>query len=103
MIDIPVESLPLIPTMIWDGISLFSISDGLKLIDYCGRHEIDILGMEGFIVNGGRRIPDMDCIADFSSSLNEKCYTRKSLDAVIRIMDGIDDRELLLEFVLVKI
>lgn len=85
------------------GVPLFDVLDAFKLVEYCERNNIAILGIEGFKVKGDRRIPDMDCIVDFSSSLNDDCFVKTTIEASRRILSGIDDRDTLLGFVLVKV
>ena len=103
MASISADSLAVVPTLMWGDVPLFDVLDAFKLVDYCERNNIAILGIEGFKVKGDRRIPDMDCIVDFSSSLNDGCFAKKTIEASRRIMSGIDDRDTLLEFVLVKV
>lgn len=101
--SVSVDSLAVTPTLMWRDVPLFDISDGFKLVEYCECNNIAVLGIEGFKVKDGRRIPDMDCIVDFSASINDCCFARKTIEASRRIMNEINDRNTLLEFVLVKI
>ncbi|WP_439850253.1 hypothetical protein ACTACG_20470 [Pseudomonas syringae] len=63
-----------------------------------------MLGIEGFKIVGGKRIPDMDCIADFSVLVKSagKNFSAASRDAAECFINSIDDSNIFLEFVLVK-
>jgi len=45
----------------------------------------------------------MDCIVDFSASLYEIDFTEKSIEASLKIIEKISDRDVLMEFVLVRV
>lgn len=102
MKEVSIKDLPVIPTLIWEGVPLFDIADGIGLVEYCEKNDIAVLGMEGFEIRGDQRIPDMDCIVDFSASLSDECFLAKSLAAIKRILSGLPSHSLFLEFVLVK-
>lgn len=59
-----------LPTMIFNNVPLFDKISGLKLLSFCEQHSIIVLGIEGFRVDNGFRIPIMECIADFSSVID---------------------------------
>lgn len=103
MKEVSIEDLPIIPTLIWGGVPLFNISDGIGLVEYCQKNDLAVLGIEGFEVRGDQRIPDMDCIVDFSASLNDEYFVAKSLEASKRILSGLPNGSIFLEFVLVEI
>lgn len=103
MKEVSIESLPINPTLMWEGVPLFDISDGIGLVEYCEKNDIAVLGIEGFEIRGDQRIPDMDCIVDFSASLNDKYFFTKSLEASKRILSGLPNGSVFLEFVLVKV
>ena len=96
--EVPVENLPIEPTLMWNGIPLFDAADGVELIDYCWGNNIAVLGVEGFKIEGGRRVPKMDCIIDFSASLNEEGFAKKSVEACRTIIESIDSSDVLMEF-----
>jgi len=101
--EMSVESLPIVPTLVWNGTPLFDVSDGVKLIDYCKSNGIAVLGVEGFKIKGGKRIPDMDCIVDFSASLNEMDFAVRSVEMSQLIVEGMIGSGIFLEFVLVRV
>lgn len=103
MVAVAVEDLPVRPTLIWADVPLFDILDGLRLVEYCEDNNIAILGVEGFRVKGDKRVPDMDYIVDFSASLNEEGFAKKSAEVVRGGINSTEDRAVLLEFVLVKV
>lgn len=102
-VEVAVEDLPITPTLMWSGTPLFDTYDGIRLIDFCKNNEIAVLGIEGFKVKGGKRVPDMDCIVDFSASLNEVDFTAKSIEASRVIIEGMSNSGVLMEFLLVKV
>lgn len=77
-VEVSVEDLPITPKLMWSGSPLFDVGDGVSLIDYCKNNDIAVLGIEGFGIKGGKRISCMDCIIDFSASLNEMDFAVKS-------------------------
>lgn len=92
------------PTRLWGGTPLFNLIDGVKLLRFCEEHNAAVLGIEGFKVIGDKRVPDLGCIADFSTLVvaageNFPEASRKSARCFI---DSILDDDILLEFVLVK-
>lgn len=82
---------------------MFSVSDGLVLMDYCERNGIAVLGVEGFRLKEGSRIPDMDCIADFSelAEISGPAFPVRSIAAMKGFLSSMPEEELFLEFVLV--
>lgn len=34
-VEVFVEDLPVTPTLMWSGIPLFDVGDGIRLVDYC--------------------------------------------------------------------
>ena len=102
-VEVSVEDLPITPTLVWCGTPLFDVDDAIRLVDYCKKNNIVVLGVEGFKIKGGKRIPDMDCIVDFSASLNEVCFAVKSIEASRIIIVGIRGGGIFMEFVLVRI
>lgn len=101
--EVSIEDLPVNPTLLWGGIPLFDAGDGLKLLDYCKDNGIAVLGLEGFKVEGGNRVPDMDCIVDFSAPLSEFDFAAKSLEASRLIIERMSGSGVFMEFVLVRI
>lgn len=101
--EVFVESLPITPTLIWYGTPLFDVGDGIKLVDCCKSNAIAVLGMEGFEIKGGKRVPCMDCIIDFSASLNEVDFAAKSVEVSREVIGSMAGRGVFLEFVLVRV
>ncbi|GFM59940.1 hypothetical protein PSCICG_11000 [Pseudomonas cichorii] len=83
---------------------LFDLSDGRKLLGYCDRHGVVVLGIEGFQVLGDKRVSNYDCIADFSALMitGEEFSTFSRMTAV-RFFDFISNMDTFVEFVLVVI
>lgn len=102
-VEVSVEDLPITPTLVWCGTPLFDVDDAIRLVDYCKKNNIVVLGVEGFKIKGGKRIPDMDCIVGFSASLNEVCFAVKSIEASRIIIVGIRGGGIFMEFVLVRV
>lgn len=98
------NQLPFVPTKLWGDTALFSILDAFKLLDCCEKYGFSVLGIEGFRVSDGGRVPDMNCIADFSGLLkvSEKEFSKKSISVAREFIKNIPDKNLLLEFVLVE-
>lgn len=101
MNDVNAEDLPVVPTIMRRGTALFSIPDAMKLLAYCEVNKIAVLGFDSFRIEGSMLCPDLDCIADFSSSLHDPSFVEDSANACRRILDSLNDKELLLEFVLI--
>lgn len=92
------------PTRFWNGTPLFNSIDGRKLLVFCDEHDAAILGIEGFKIVGDKRVPDMDCIADFSAlaiTVGE-LFPAESRKSAKYFLSSISDPDTLLEFVLVK-
>lgn len=102
-VELSVGDLPIIPTLMWNGAPLFDVGDGIRLIDYCKNNGIAVLGIEGFKVKGSKRVPRMDCIVDFSASLNEINFAVKSIEASREIFESMSGSGILMEFVLVRV
>ncbi|MBF4554930.1 hypothetical protein H7698_02525 [Pseudomonas sp. p50] len=102
-LEVSVHGLPITPTMLWSGTPLFNVDDGLRLVDYCKNNDIAVLGIDGFKIKGGKRIPDIDCIVDFSASLNETNFAVKSIEASKTIIEGMSGDDVFMEFVLVRV
>ena len=102
-IEVAVEDLPITPTLMWGGTPLFDAYDGIRLIDFCKNNEIAVLGIEGFKIKGDKRVPDMDCIVDFSASLNEVDFTARSIEASRVIVESMSNRGVFMEFLLVRV
>lgn len=101
--EVSVENLPITPTLMWSGTPLFDVRDGIKLVDYCKNNDIAVLGIEGFKIKGNNRVPDMDCIVDFSASLNEINFSLKSVEASRKIIESMRGSCMLMEFLLVRV
>lgn len=101
-VEVNIQDLPVTPTLVWNGTHLFGVGDGIKLLDYCKDNGIAILGIEGFNIKGCKRVPDMDCIVDFSASLNEVDFVAKSIGASRVVIDGMAGSDVMMEFLLVR-
>lgn len=101
-VEVIAQDLPITPTLLWGGVPLFNVSDGLKLLDYCESNGVAVLGVEGFAIKGGKRVPDMDCIVDFSASLTDLDFLRRSIEASRKIIEGKMSSGIVLEFLLIK-
>ena len=99
---VSVENLPITPTLMWSASPLFDVGDGVSLIDYCKNNDIAVLGIDGFEIKEGKRIPCMDCIIDFPASLNEMDFAVKSIDVSRKIIKSMIGSDILMEFVLVR-
>ncbi|MCU1758987.1 hypothetical protein NTD84_04555 [Pseudomonas sp. 14P_8.1_Bac3] len=102
-VEVSVEDLPVTPTVMWNGTPLFDVDDGVRLLDYCRQNNFAVLGIEGFKVKGNKRIPDMNCIVDFSASLTEVDFAAKSAEASRLIIESMIGSGILIEFVLVRV
>lgn len=93
------------PTRMWGDTPLFNLDDGRKLLAFCDGHDAAVLGIEGFKIVGDKRIPDLDCIADFSALAvsTGKEFPAASRKSARYFLDTISDPDVFLEFVLVKI
>ncbi len=92
------------PTRLWGSTPLFNLSDGRKLLNYCDKHDAAVLGIEGFKIIGDKRVPDLDCIADFSSLVTSGAeFPVCSRKAARHFIDSISNADIFLEFVLVTI
>lgn len=101
--EVSVLDLPIASTLIWNGTPLFDVSDGVKLVNYCRDNGIAILGVEGFKIKDGKRIPDMDCIVDFSASLDEQGFAMSSVEMSRIIIEGMRGSGVLMEFLLIRV
>ncbi|QXH58835.1 hypothetical protein [Pseudomonas maumuensis] len=93
------------PTRMWGDTPLFNLEDGGKLLDFCEVHDAAVLGVEGFKIVGDKRIPDLDCIADFSSLAVSagKRFPAASRESARYFLDTISGSDVLLEFVIVRV
>lgn len=93
------------PTRLWGGTPLFNLSDSHELLNYCDTCDAAVLGIEGFKIVGDKRIPDLECIADFSAlavAAGEE-FPALSRNSARDFIESISDRDTFLEFVLVKV
>jgi hypothetical protein len=85
---------------------LVHVGDAEKMIAFCERLKLVILGIEGFKEDGFRLIPDMELIADFSalSDLppNERC-SRSVASAELFLKKIPNSPNLLLDFELEEV
>ncbi|MBC3205757.1 hypothetical protein HU755_03095 [Pseudomonas sp. SWRI111] len=92
------------PTRVWGSTPLFNLIDGRKLLDYCDEHDAVVLGVEGFKIIADKRIPDLDCIADFSklTTAGEE-FAALSRRSARHFLDTISNKDIFLEFILVTV
>lgn len=104
MKDFGLMGIKLEPTLLWGGTPLFSLDDAIKLLGFCEQNDAAVLGIEGFKIAGGKRVPDMDCIADFSTlvAVAGREFPTASREAAKLFIESIADSDVFLEFVLVK-
>ena len=93
------------PTRLWGETPLFNLIDGYKLLVFCDEHDVAVLGIEGFKIVGDKRVPDMDCIADFSTLAMTagELFPAESRKSAKYFLDSISAPDTLFEFVLVKV
>lgn len=93
------------PTRLWCGVPLFDLSDSHELLNYCDTRDAAVLGIEGFKIVGDKRIPDLDCIADFSALAVAagEAFPAMSRKSARDFIELISDRDTFLEFVLVRV
>ncbi len=93
------------PTRLWGGTPLFNLSDSHELLNYCDTRDAAVLGIEGFKIVGDKRIPDLDCIADFSALAvaAREAFPALSRKSARDFIESISDRDIFLEFVLVRV
>ena len=60
-----------LPTLWRKNTPYFNKHDAIIFLDYCLKHNIFILGIEGFKLDGDYIIPDSNFIADFSDLYQE--------------------------------
>lgn len=99
----PVE-IDLKPTLLWGDTPLYSLRDAIKLLEFCELNDAAVLGIETFKIAGGKRIPDIDFIADFSAlvAVTGSKFPAASRDAANVFIKSIGTGDIFLEFVLVK-
>lgn len=108
MKPVAVETLPLgelgLPTKWWGKVALFSLPDAALFLDYCAKRGIGVLGVEGFQLEGTKRIPNLDAIADFSELMNVSgtSFPERSISAMREFFMFMPQDGLMLEFVLVE-
>jgi hypothetical protein len=99
------QNVDLEPTRLWGDTPLFNLNDGIKLLAFCEKHGAAVLGIEGFKILGGKRVPNLNYIADFSALavVAGEAFPAASRKAAKCFIESISDGDILLEFVLVKI
>lgn len=89
---------------LWGNIYLLNITNSHKLIDFCEKNSIGILGIEGFIAHGQYRTPSMEHIADFSSafeSMPPEKFIIESARGAKKFLEYATDSQMMFEFELV--
>lgn len=104
MKDFCVNEFNIQSSKLFEGAQLFDVALSKKVLDKCEEYDVAVLGIEGFIVLEGRRIPDMNCIADFSELIEIAGgdFPKCSRKAAIKFIEEFVDHDTLVEFVLVK-
>ena len=89
------------PTAWSAGVPLYDVASGRVLLAACERYEIAVLGIEGFHLDGGNIMPDMDFIADFSALSTRSDFILTSIRAAHGFLQmAEDDPTLVFEFLL---
>ncbi|MBR8657336.1 hypothetical protein KDH83_28870 [Achromobacter sp. Marseille-Q0513] len=92
------------PTRMWGDVPLFNLSDSHNMLNYCDENDVAVLGIEGFKIVGKKRIPDLECVADFSSLVTAgEGFPSLSRKSARNFLDSIQDLNVFLEFVLVTV
>jgi hypothetical protein len=86
------------PTLRWGSAELFSAADVPRLLDYCERNNVTVLGIEGFLVKDNRRVPHAGAIADYSELDRVRDGSQLSVDAARNFFASIGNSDLLFEF-----
>lgn len=86
------------PTVRWESVELFSAADAPRLLDYCERNNVTVLGIEGFLVKDNKRVPDTGAIADYSELDRTHDGSRRSVAAARKFLASIGNSDLLFEF-----
>lgn len=104
MEDVDANELPIKPTMLWGNAPIYNVSDGLNLIDYCGANGIAVLGLEGFSILDGKRVPDMNCVIDFSElqEIAGSDFSKKTVLISKSFVEGLGRADIYFEFTLVR-
>lgn len=106
MRNISPSSIGVIPTKMHNEMELFDLTGSRLLLDICRAQSVAVLGVEGFRVDKGFLIPEMNCIADFSELIHvhgEKKFSKASIDLMFTFLDILEQdgyQDLYLEFVL---
>ena len=53
------------PTLRLRKADLFSSADAAEMLDICEKQGVTVLGIEGFRIGNGQRVPDPTAIADY--------------------------------------
>lgn len=82
-----------------------SINESLEFIEECHKNKKAIIGFEGFIREGKYVIPQLDCIADFSSLLKTETSWEEIVDISYKdskriLSEKINDTDWVYEFVI---
>lgn len=88
------------PTMVWGKVPLFDAKDAVAFLIECEKLDVGILGVEGFRVLDGKRVPDMNYILDFSELVGLDGGRERSFGVAREFICSCGDADLLFEFVL---
>ncbi len=82
------------------SLELVSAPDARRILLVCEEEKIAVFGLEGFRIEGGATVPEMDAIADFSSSFVATPNPfRETIAAARRFLDAMSDPTLLFDLV----
>lgn len=82
------------------SLDLVSAADARRLLLVCEAQDVAVLGLEGFRIDGNAIVPEMDAIADYSSSFRgSPDRARETIASARRFLDAMTDSTLLFELV----
>ncbi len=93
------EMMVVKPTLLWGDVLLFSSEDSVNFLEMCEKFEVPILGVEGFRIANGKRMPDMECILDLSVFVGSEEGRISSLKVAREFVGNLFDSDLFFEFV----
>lgn len=103
--DFSINKLECYSTILWKGIPLFNIQDACKFLDLCEEFNIAVLGIEGFKIINDYRIPDMECIVDFSEIMEsmKDDFPKYSRQCSLDFIKNYVNDDVLIEFEIVVV
>ena len=76
------------------GTTLIAIADASAFLDICDQRQLRVVGIEGFTIDDGMHRPDMERIADWSSTTDATLSVAESR----RFLDEVGKPDLFLDF-----